>query len=260
MMNRVVINYSHNMDNDTQIVYSFDENGSHLDCSYTDQDPDYGTDKLEYNSEPMETLHTMASEYLAEISEYLDKTSDGIKRPGDAPRELEMVFGEYSNSALYAIENALRTIVGEPTEMLNKDGNLIQIVTVREAAKIIKDALANGWKDQYQFCLAFSGFEEISAHKLADFADGYHAVLWYGVKRIWNDENLFDGSGFGTDLIMMVGKYGGGNITMAHYWSDEYTNLNEQDPERLIKAICESADATPDEKVLLETIEKKEEK
>lgn len=112
-MNRIVINFSHDRENDTRIQYSFDENGSHLEASFTSEDPDYGTDNLEFNSEPVESLNTMAKDWLEEISEYLDKTGDGIRRPGEASKELEMCYGEYSNSTLFAVEEALRMIVGE---------------------------------------------------------------------------------------------------------------------------------------------------
>ena len=112
-MNTITIYYSHDYADDTKIVYSFDEHGSHLEMSYTSEDPDYGTDTLEYNAEPAESLHDIATDYLEELTEYLDKTADGIRRPGEASRELELVFGDYSNSTLYAVENALRTITGQ---------------------------------------------------------------------------------------------------------------------------------------------------
>ena len=257
-MNRIVMYYSHNMENDTRLVYSFDETQSHLDMSYTDEDPDYGTDHLEWNAEPVESLHEMATSYLEELTEYLDDTHDGIRRPGEASRELEMVFGEFSNSTLYAIENALRTIVGEQSEVLSADGNLLQVMTVREAAKIIKDTFAK--KTNVHFDIGVDNDGNASRKKLQDYAQHAYRVTWFGCKLIRNDNNLFDDYGYGTDYLFVVGHYGGGNLATAYYTSDEYESIAEQSEDRLVEAMCESMDITPSTNIVLETVEHKEEK
>lgn len=260
-MNSVVIYYSHDHSDDTKIVYSINEDGSHLDMYHTHDDPDYGTSHLEWNSEPGESLHDMAKSCLEELSEYLDKTDSGIHRPGDASDELEMVFGEHCNSTLYAIENALGTIVGEPDEMRNRKGTLIRIVSIRQAAKIIKDTLQSCNKGQYDFRIGLNW--DGVFNRLSWYANHPYDFQWYGVKRIWNDEDLFDESSYMTDLIIMCGYIGGGNINVAYYTADESVGLKEQDEYRLINALCLTLDAKPDEKIFLEQYEhnnKKEDK
>ena len=256
MKNVITMYYSHNRENDTRLVYSFDEHESHLDMYYTDEDEDYGTDHLEWNAEPVESLHDMATSYLEELTEYLDDTHDGIRRPGEASRELEMVFGEYSNSTLYAIENALRTIVGEQDTVVSDDGNLMQIMTAKEAAKYIKDIFANRWDVRFDLGVDMDG---VNVKKIQRYASHAGNIEWYGCRMIPNDENLFDGYGFDTDYLFVVGHWGGGNIATAVYTSDSYQHLREQDEGRLCDAICQSLDVMHNTKIIVEMIEKKEE-
>ena len=251
-MNRIVITYSHSREDDTKIVYSYNEVGSHLDMSYTDEDPAYGTDKLEYNSTPVASLEQMAKDYMEKLKEYLDKTGDGLRRPGKASRELEIIFGEYSNSTLYAIENALGTIVGRRTEIISNDGNLMQIMTVEKAAQVIKDGLSGSHNVYFDLGV---GADEAHIDQYARYGGD---LSWFGVKRIHNNKDLFGGDGYCRDFIFIVGHYGGGNIEVAMYVDDEYTGIDEQSPERLMDAICRSTGLSRKDKILVETIKKEE--
>lgn len=252
-MNRIVMYYSHTHENDTRLVYSFDETQSHLDMRYTDEDPDYGTDLLEWNAEPVESLHDMATSYLKELTEYLDATSDGIRRPGEASRELEMVFGEFSNSTLYAIENALQTIVGEQDSVISIDGNLLQIMTAKEAARYIKDTFAERADVYFELGVDMNGgADRKNIHRYANHGGN---IEWFGCKLIPNDDKLFDGYGFETDYLFAVGHWGGGNLTTVVYTSDEYRNLKEQSENGLCSAICMSLDIRREEKIIVETVE-----
>lgn len=114
-MNKTAIEITASFDyeNDTVVRYWEDDEGSHMTASFTSEDPDYGTDTLEYNAYEAEPLITMAKSWLEELAEYLNKTHDGRFRPGDAPDELELVFGDYSNSTLFAIESILLNITKE---------------------------------------------------------------------------------------------------------------------------------------------------
>lgn len=252
-MNRIIINYSHDHENDTRIQYSYDAKESHLDAWFESEDPDCGTEHLEYNSRPVESLVKMATELREEIGEYLDRTDNGLKRNLCADDELEICFGGYNNATLYAIESALRIIEGGQTEAITDDGNLIQIMTVKEAARIIKDTYAE--RSNVWFDIGVSVGEDINYRKMDRYAKHLGDLGWFGVKRIPNDYTLFDGSGYATDHIFMVGHYGGGNIQMAYYVNDEYMSLKEQDESELVRAICDSADVKPHEKILMETIE-----
>lgn len=249
-MDTITIYYSHDHENDTKIVYSFlDNKESHLDCYYTSEDPDYGTDKIIYNSEPSDTVENMACDLRKEISEYLDKTNDGINRPGDADEALEKVYGDYSNSTLYAIENALRVIEGEPTEITNSDGNQVAIMTVKEAAKYIMYKYVGN--ERVKFDIGVGDFEgrNLRINQFAD-SDRYPLdMVWYGVKQIMNNNSLFDGDWLSGEMIILCGHYGGGSVNMAYY---DYNSGYDDGP--LVKAICESCEVNPDERIFIETI------
>ena len=111
---KITIKYSHDHTNDTKIVYFKTKYGSHMECSFTSEDPDYGTETIEYNSEPIISFYAMAKDQLREIEEYLDATENGIKRDGNAPNS--EVYDDYINTTLYAVENALRSVVGNGME------------------------------------------------------------------------------------------------------------------------------------------------
>lgn len=135
-MNSIKMIFSHDYKNDTEIFYSVnaDMNTSHLEAVFTSEDPDFGEESLEFNASPIESFRDMVHEWHIEISEYLDDTCDGLKRPGHADEKLHFVYGDYSNSTLYAVENALLIIDGEAKpdregaakEILNNDGNAIR--------------------------------------------------------------------------------------------------------------------------------------
>ena len=97
--------FSHDYDCDTEVIY-IRENGKHkITLRYTSEDPDYGTEELtmENDSEYCSMLY-MVRYLLRDISDYLDKTNDGLKRPADDK------YSDYGNTTLYAFENALRQI------------------------------------------------------------------------------------------------------------------------------------------------------
>ena len=106
---KVIFSYTHDGDDDTKIVFYSDENGTHLECSHESEDPDCGTETILYNSSDRnESIKTMTSELLEEISGYLDATDNGNMRRGRDG--LEQYYDDYNNSTLYAVEAALSKI------------------------------------------------------------------------------------------------------------------------------------------------------
>ena len=251
-MEKITKTFTHDHENDTTIEYFNTGLYSGLNCSFTSEDPAYGTDTLHYNSEPAEIMEDLAYDMLQEITEFMDWRDGSSAEVSD---ELKLVYDEYSNSTLIAIEKALRAITKDYSPVTrNSAGNLVQLMTVKEAAKAIRDRFAKSWDVRFDFGVGVAGR---TLRQVLDHDDLYQ----FCVKLLRNDKNLFDGEGgFETDYIFMVGMWGGGNVQMAYFCSDDYINIMEWDCDELIDAMCKSADITSDEVILLETIELKEEK
>ena len=252
--------YTHDYENDTTIEYVDTGLYSMLNCSFTSEDPDYGTETIHYVSKTSKPDDQLAYEMRKELKKYLDfkESYNGHDLIEPDIRELRCKYGDFINTTLYAVEGALQELsVGYTPEVRTPDGNLIQIVTVEEAAKIIATACAE--KRNVHFDFGVSIGTPIEDQPLTDFATGHADCSWYGIRRIVNDEKLFDDWGPTTDYIFIVGHYGGGNIATAYFASDEYRDISKWDGAELADAICESADAKSDERIVLETIEIDEE-
>ena len=105
----VVRKFTHDYPDDTQIRYTVDEEGSHMECSFTSEDSDFGTETILYNASPAIPLKEMSGELLEEITSYLDATDDGNKRVEETG--IEKYYNDFGNSTLYAVEKALSQIV-----------------------------------------------------------------------------------------------------------------------------------------------------
>lgn len=252
-MEKITKTFTHDYENDTTIEYFNTGKYAGLTCSYTSEDPAYGTDTLHYNSEPADTMEALAYEMREEIRQYLDMTDNGIHRGKVKGTELDRVYGEYINSTLYAIENALTKTAKDykPGPVKDEDGNIYKILTIEEAAKAIKETIIEDTNVRFDIATG------ISNHDPKYYVENPGYLYWYGVKLIPNDENLFDGDGFCRDYIFMVGYFGGGNISMA-YFNNESESLKEWDAEGLVEAICKSTDMKRTDKILLETIKKED--
>jgi len=253
-MEKITKTFTHDYENDTTVEYFNTGKYAGLTCSYTSEDPAYGTDTLHYNSEPADTMEALAYEMREEIRQYLDMTDNGIHRGKVKGDELDLVYGEYINSTLYAIEKALTEIAKDynPGPVKDEDGNIYQILTIEEAAKAIKETIIEETNVMFDIGI---GVGDHSSAK--DYVTDGFGLYWYGVKLIQNDEKLFDGHGFYRDYIFMVGCFGGGNISMA-YFNNELESLKEWDAEELVEAICKSTGMERTDKILLETIKKED--
>ena len=103
--NEDVRKFTHDYPDDTEIRYTVDSEGSHMECSFTSEDPDCGTETILYNASPAVSLKEMSGELLEEITGYLDATDNGNLRMGR--NGCEQYYDEFNNSTLYAIEKAL---------------------------------------------------------------------------------------------------------------------------------------------------------
>lgn len=229
-MNKITITYTHDYENDTVVTYWSNNKESHMTASYTSEDPDCGTDSLEYNASPAEPLAEMARDWLEEFTEYLDSTNDGINRPGNASKELEMVYGDYSNSTLYAIENALRTIVGLKPETPRFRG---KYMTIADASKMVASELVKDRHKAFAFCEAMENDGEEPDHG-----------GWHGIKRI---DGFFDNDP--EEFIVAVGYYGGGNLSIGYVDVD---GMFEEYVKAVRRAICDATGFDADNMIYIE--------
>lgn len=211
-MEKITKYFSCDYHNDTTIEYTKTGLYSGLTCSFTSEDPAYGTDTLHYNSEPAESIEVLSYEMLQEITQYLDCRDSG----DEPPRELELVYGEYSNSTLIAIEKALQEIVGDfhPTKWY---------MTILNASKMIAKAL----HEDRTKVFAFS--ESCEEEAKGDPENHKDTGGWFGIKRI---DGFFDNEP--EEFIIAVGHYGGGGVAFG------YADFGMQDEEELANIVCDA--------------------
>ena len=108
----MTINYtaSHDYDSDTKMTYEQDATGTHLKLWFTSEDPDCGTEEMEYNTDSMETPKEIGLDLLYEITDYLDgqDTSSFLIQQGIPVIPTYGYFDDFTRTALYAFENILQ--------------------------------------------------------------------------------------------------------------------------------------------------------
>ena len=233
MFKRNVRYFEYCYENDTAIEYVETGLYSSLNCSYTCEDPDYGTDTVHFTVDGVKNEKYVAYKMLQEVTKYLDYVDHNIK---DMPRELRVAYGEYSLSTMIAIEKALQEITDgyKPNR---------QFVTIEEAGKIIGEEFLHGTHRTFHFC------ESDMMESEEQNPDTYEGSGWYGIKRI---EGFFDNSP--RDLIIAVGYWGGGNCAFG-YVNEEDTDTTLVQ-EEIWKAMCESTGGNVNDIIFLEMDEK----
>ena len=227
---------------DTTIEYVNTGAYSSLSCSFTSEDPDYGTDTIHYNMEPAVSIGKMAYEMVRELTLYLNKTDSG--RYNDISHAERITYGDYSNSTLYAVEKALRNIA-EEYRATSWFGNLEDVC--REIAKrIIRDG-----NRKFSFCE--SDQEEWDNYSPEEYEQ--IGAEWYGIKRL---DSVFDNGS--NEYIVAVGYYGGGYVKTAYVETDKYcigANINN-----LARQMCDIIKSITDsnEQSIVFAIEEAEEK
>ena len=234
MMKRTVSYHSNNYDNDTAIEYVETGLYSMLNCSYTSEDPSYGTETIHFVSETVESEQRMAYDMLKRIGKYLDAFDNGTMR--DLSRDIKLEYDNYGRSTLIAIESALQFITKDykPNRWF---------VTIEEAGRIIGEEFVNDRCRTFHFCES----DQIESNE--NDPDTFEGTGWYGIKRI---DGFFDNSP--RDLIVAVGYWGGGNCAFGY--------VNEEDTDTILvreeisKAICESTGGSLSDIIFLEMDEK----
>jgi len=249
-MEKITYTYSHDHANDTTIELTRCPGRTEIEIDFNHEDPNVGLEIAVFGTDADEDFFELANEWHKEINAFIDGDKSEAK-----------VYEEYTSNMWYCIENSLQWLIDEHLRknmpVFNKAGNEIRIIPLHEAAKIVKDEMSKYDNVRFDFGIGVDG------RKVEDFIDPDNAdLLWYGVKLLPNDINLFDGQGcYETDYIFICGHWGGGNITMAYYCDDLSAGIDEQDPDAkyLLKAMMECCGVlNPNEIVLLEKIQSQE--
>ena len=217
-------------ENDTTVEYVKAENYSMLNCSFTSEDKDYGTDTLHWTGCGVVPMDQLAYEMKHALSEYLDKEDRGLYEDIDSIER--MMFGDFSNSTLIAVEYAL--------EEISKNYNPKKwYATIREASERISKALLKDRTKTFAFCE--SDREEAKGNPEDHVDEGG----WHGIKRI---DGFFDNEP--GEFIVAVGHYGGGNVAFGYV--DEYEADDYACEHAVCKAICDATCWDSDNMIYIE--------
>lgn len=218
-MEKITKYFDHDYENDTTIEYVNTGLYSMLNCSYTSEDPDYGTDTLHWTSSKPVRMAQIAYEMKTRLTRYLNKMDRGDYC--DVDDSDRFMFGDYSNSTLYAIEKALDEISNDYRP--NK-----WYATIADASYLMAKRFLENSDVTFAFC------ESDSLEAKEDPAEHGDDGGWHGVKRI---PGFFDNEP--NEFIVAVGHYGGGNVGFgyADYGAtDELSEISYA----IRKAICEA--------------------
>lgn len=221
-------------ENDTTVEYVNTGLYSMLNCSYTSEDPDYGTDTIHFTANPAKSMEQMAYEMLGEVKDYLDWRDGEI----EAPRaDVQNDYEDYSNSTLIAIEYALTDLSKEfnPTK---------RYATIRDASEWIAKELIADRRKEFAFCE--SDYEEAKGNPLEHKEEGG----WHGVKRI---DGFFDNDP--DEFIIAVGYYGGGDVAFGYNDCSSLDDVNEY-AKTICKTICNATGWDSDNMIYIEEEEK----
>ena len=228
-MEKITKYFKYCYENDTTIEYVNTGLYSMLNCSYTSEDPDYGTDTLHHTANPAKPMEELAYEMLQDVRKYLDW------RDGTDPEcyaKHSFYYDGYSNSTLIAIEYALTDITKNyhPTKWY---------ATIRDAGRFIAKALLEDRTRTFAFCE--SDREEAKGNPEDHYDDGG----WHGIKRI---PGFFDNEK--SEFIVAIGHYGGGNVGFAYVdWADADDSTCEDE---LVRAICKATGWDADNMIFVE--------
>lgn len=200
-MEKITRNFKYCYDNDTTIEYVNTGLYSMLNCSFTSEDPDYGTDTIHYGvgSKSVKTMEQMAFDMLREVKDFLDYRDGEIK----SPLVCNIDYDDYSTSTLIAIEYAL-------IEILKDYRPKKWYATIADASERIAHELLNDRTKAFSFCESdrYEASEDPEKHK--------DVGGWFGIKRI---DGFFDNEK--SEFIIAVGIYGGGGVAFGYAYADE---------------------------------------
>lgn len=188
-----------------QLTFTQEDNRSEIEI-------ECNGDLLVCGGESNETMLDLCQEELNDLTTFLDKTKDGICRPvsGDSYFELR----DISTPSLIAMENFLKDILGSDSPrrkdrmFINKGGHIAMIAKITDAARAIRDRFLSGDIDHVDISTWPASGEP-------DSQDPDNWASWYKIAKIHLD---FDNMPH--EIALLMGHYGGGNVTMAYSYDE----------------------------------------
>lgn len=225
-MQKITRHYKFDYENDTTIEYVDTGMYSMLNCSFTSEDPDYGTDTLHFTSDGSMEMAQFAYNIVGELTSYLNKMDSG--RYCEVSHDQRRKFGDYGNSTLYAIEKALTDIASE-YRARSWFGHL-EDVTREIARRMIKEH-----ETFYSFCES----DQLDWDRYSPNEYEQVGSEWFGIKRL---DPIFDNGK--DEYIVAVGYYGGGFVKTAY----EMVNKNciEENINHLARQLCDIIESITD--------------
>lgn len=237
-MNKITKFFKYCYENDTTIEYVNTGMYSMLNCSFTSEDPDYGTDTIHFGagSKTVRSMEQIAFDMLREVKDFIDYRDGEV----EYPPVCEIDYDNYSNSTLIAIEYAL-------FELTKNYFPKKWYATIADASERIAKELLIDRKKTFAICES----DRIEASE--DPEKHQDNGGWLGIKRI---DGMFDNEP--SDFIVAVGYYGGGCLELAYVDCEEADDCNCETALR--RAICKATGFDSDNYIYIEEDEKKEEK
>lgn len=217
-------------ENDTTIEYVNTGVYSMLNCSFTSEDPDYGTDTIHFAGKSGERIEKIAYDMLQEIKKFLDYR-DGVTFSD--PQKLTLKYDQFSNSTLIAVERALQHI--SKYYIPNK-----RYATVWDASEWVAERMLEDSSRTFSFCE--SDREEANGNP----EEHEDCGGWHGIKRI---DGFFDNRP--EEFIVAVGYYGGGCVGFGYAYPEATDELSEVS-RAVRKAICEATGLDADNMIYIE--------
>ena len=187
----ISMDYSHDYPDDTHLTCSKEGDQVHLHLAFDSEDPDMGTEEMEYNSDGGESFSEIIHDALSDLSSYLDRqdTSSFFKQQGELLRDgihdEDDYFGEFSRTSLYAFEGALKA--AENNQLLRQDGQkkapAIPSSIKLKAFSGYRKNIFEGWKKLEDSTIAGEGYKvefyrlsERTIDRMCDALNGWYNV------------------------------------------------------------------------------------
>ena len=241
-MEKITKYFDHDYSNDTTIEFVKSGLYTMLNCSFTSEDPNYGTETIHFSGEHDDSMKEVAYNMLREVSIYLD--SEYSHNRDNIDKEIVKNYENYCNSTLIAVERALQEITKgyKPENPVNKHGHQYMIGTIEECA----DKMFKLWQEdklERVYVAESFGLNE------DDPSDPDWCSEWHEIVRV---DLPFDN--YKDEMLLMIGYCGGGNVATAY--THNYKDLGE-DPffvENIAKMISESTGLDIKGKIYMEFI------
>ena len=235
-MEKIVNYFTCNYENDTTIEYVSTGHYSALNCLYTSECPDFGTETIHFISrrgvKPMDQMaYEMGNEVRSVLNYYNGNVDEQPQWIGD--------YVGFCTSTMIAVERALYKL----SKSYRPDK---RYATVADAARWIVSVWREDGEKTFGFC------ESNIDESKGDPAEHEDAGGWYGIKKI---KGFFDNDP--SDFIATVGFWGGGNMSLAYVFYEDADDSNCE--QSLCEAICEATGLDTNDMIYIEIDEQKKE-